>query len=319
MNNLEDLYVKGDISPRISNSVLKVILETPLIKNSSHRIASYCFLGVYSYLKINNKYDKFLISGFDIKKFIGYSEISKKIDYLIKDKGVLNELGFIESEKNPFEDSGKNGKIKIAHILDEMEDCHTFNLKLFFECMKSEKLNLGSFFVANYLKEFDMEFKYGEWGSLRFISNLLKIPKSTVSLYLNSLYDENIIEKENVSLKENTHEMTVWLRGKLNDWKRDSLNFHSNKCFVSGLTDNLDVHHLIPFNSIRNYIFEKLEISYKPINEYTVEELSVIEKHLLDYHKLTIGVPLTKEVHKKFHMEYGYFATLENLLDFKDK
>jgi hypothetical protein len=51
---LENIYEKGDISPRISNLVLEQIMSTDQINGSQAKVFAYCYLGVASYLFINN-------------------------------------------------------------------------------------------------------------------------------------------------------------------------------------------------------------------------------------------------------------------------
>lgn len=313
---LQNLYVTGDISPRICNDVLQVIIDTDKIKSSPQKVFAYCYLGLISYLTTNQKYKLYDVKVQEIKRYLGYSELNKKVDYIIKKNGVLEELGFIKDEPNPYEGKTKN-RIKIPMILDEMMDCHTFNLNLFFKCLENDKLGTIGFFIANYIKEFNDDYVYGVRGSVNYLSNILNIPRSTVGNYLDELSNNNLINKNKIRSHDTLSEMSIYFRGKLNNWKNDSLEFHNKKCFISGKKDNLVIHHLIPFNQIRDYVLNKLDLEDKPMDQFTTEELNIIENKLLDYHELSIGVPLNEKIHKQFHLQYGSSTTLEDLLEFK--
>jgi hypothetical protein len=313
---LQNIYEKGDCSPRICNDVLQVILETEKIKSSPQKIFAYCYLGLISYLNINQKYKQHDIQVYEIKRYLGYAEQNKKLDYIIKKNGVLNELGFIKDEPNPFKRNKRN-RVKIPLILDEMRDCHTFNLSLFFKCLENSELGTMGFFIANYVKEFDNDYVYGVRGSVNYLSRVLNISKNTVTNYLNELSNNNLINSNKIRNHETLAEMSLYFRSKLIKWRNDSLDFYGNKCFVSGEKDNIVVHHLIPFNQIRDYVLNQLDLQDKPMNQFTSDELDLIECKILDYHQLSLGVPLNEKIHKQFHMKYGSNTTLENLLEFK--
>jgi hypothetical protein len=313
---LQNIYEKGDCSPRICNDVLQVILETDKIKSSPQKIFAYCYLGLISYLNINQKYKQHDIQVYEIKRYLGYAEQNKKLDYIIKKNGVLNELGFIKDEPNPFKRNKRN-RVKIPLILDEMRDCHTFNLSLFFKCLENSELGTMGFFIANYVKEFDNDYVYGVRGSVNYLSRVLNISKNTVTNYLNELSNNNLINSNKIRNHETLAEMSLYFRSKLIKWRNDSLDFYGNKCFVSGEKDNIVVHHLIPFNQIRDYVLNQLDLQDKPMDQFTSDELDLIEGKILDYHELSLGVPLNEKIHKQFHMQYGSNTTLENLLEFK--
>jgi hypothetical protein len=285
---LQNIYEKGDCSPRICNDVLQVILETDKIKSSPQKIFAYCYLGLISYLNINQKYKQHDIQVYEIKRYLGYAEQNKKLDYIIKKNGVLNELGFIKDEPNPFKRNKRN-RVKIPLILDEMRDCHTFNLSLFFKCLENSELGTMGFFIANYVKEFDNDYVYGVRGSVNYLSRVLNISKNTVTNYLNELSNNNLINSNKIRNHETLAEMSLYFRSKLIKWRNDSLDFYGNKCFVSGEKDNIVVHHLIPFNQIRDYVLNQLDLQDKPMDQFTSDELDLIEGKILDYHELSLG------------------------------
>jgi hypothetical protein len=315
---IQNIYQKGDISPRICNDVFQVIIDSDKIKSSPQKVFAYCYLGLISYLTINQKYKQHDIKVQEIKKYLGYSELNKKVDYIIKKNGVLEELGLIKDEPNPFEGKTKN-RVKIPLVLDEMQECHTFNLNLFFKCLENNELGTTGFFIANYVKEFDNEYVYGVRGSVNYLSRVLNMSKNTVTTYLNKLSNNNLINSNKIRSHDTLTEMSLYFRSKLNKWKNDSLEFYGNKCFVSGKKDNLIIHHLIPFNKIRDYVLNQIDLQDKPMNQFTSDELALIESKILDYHQLSLGIPLNEKIHKQFHLQYGHNSSLEDLLEFKDQ
>lgn len=316
IEKLKDLYVTGDISPRISNEVLEDILNTNDLKNASHRIVAYVVLGVVSYLHINGKYDQYIISTKDIKKFIGYNPDNKKIDYILKKNGFLHNRGYI-FEKRETLSKKKNNKIRIPNVLDEMKECHTFNLSLFFKCMDSPQLGIKAFVIINYIKEIEREFKYGRHGDIKKLTYKIPLNHHTMTYNLKALYDEGMINKEEVQEREIDFPLNLHLRGKLWWWRDIAKQVHEEKCFISGKTSNLIIHHVISFSQIRDFVFNFHSVEYKKLEDYNEQELDLVNSMIADYHRLATGVPLEKEIHRQFHMKYGSNATMENLLEFK--
>ena len=97
------------------------------------------------------------------------------------------------------------------------------------------------------------------------------------------------------------------LRYSLNDWISFTLKKFGYTCFLAGKKDNLEVHHIISFNTIVEIIANEMNIDiYKNISNYPKEILNELEKRVLDYHfNNDIGVVLNYEVHKDFHRIYG--------------
>lgn len=313
---MKDLYVTGDISPRISNEVLEDILNTNDLKNASHRMIAYAVLGVASYLYVNGKYDHHIVSTKDIKKFIGYNQENRTIDYIIKKNGFLHSRGYI-TEKRDRLSKKKNNKIRIPCVLDEMKDCHTFNLSIFFKCMDDSQLGLKAFVIVNYIKEIDKDFKYGRHGDIKKLTYKIPLAHQTLTTNLKSLYDKGLINKEEVQDREIDFPLILHLRGKLWWWRNIANQIHGERCFISGKRTNLVIHHVISFSQIRDFVFNFLNVEYKKLEDYSESELNTVNNLIADYHKLATGVPLEKEIHKQFHMKYGSNATLENLLEFK--
>ena len=96
------------------------------------------------------------------------------------------------------------------------------------------------------------------------------------------------------------------LRGMINKWKKDSMNFCNYKCVVTGEKFN-DLHHLHPFRDIIIETFANLGLEIKQsINDYTSTEKEMIRNELLRLHDLYgYGACLNGKVHALFHAVYG--------------
>lgn len=115
------------------------------------------------------------------------------------------------------------------------------------------------------------------------------------------------------------------LRNSLVKWKSEILSKHNQKCFVSGRTENLIIHHIRPFNEIRDEVLKELGFDAYfrrkewTFDDFTDEEINLIKFKIKEKHTLDLGVPLTEELHKEFHNSYGMKTDFEDLLDFKRK
>ncbi|HIH62772.1 MAG TPA: hypothetical protein HA283_00595 [Nanoarchaeota archaeon] len=98
-----------------------------------------------------------------------------------------------------------------------------------------------------------------------------------------------------------------YLRCKINSWKIDSLKKYNYKCAISGQNEQLEIHHIYPFNKIINDTLIELNLVLKyQISDYSKEELKLIEEKCLELHyKNGLGIPLLPELHKSLHMLFG--------------
>ncbi|MMZ63915.1 hypothetical protein D1872_262040 [compost metagenome] len=117
-------------------------------------------------------------------------------------------------------------------------------------------------------------------------------------------------------------ELNNFLRTHLDEWKKKTLEEYDYSCFVSGIKGgNFEIHHVKPFNVIRNEVLEELEVPiYDTIGKYDSVVLKEILERVLEEHDQNLGVPLMPEIHKIFHKEYGFddTVTFRDLLEFKD-
>lgn len=123
--------------------------------------------------------------------------------------------------------------------------------------------------------------------------------------------------KSDNNSKENHHNwkggitpLSVYLRQviKLSDWQKSSFAKYNGQCIITGIKNtNIHLHHLYGFNKILLETVESLNLDFRDsIKLYSDEELKLLEDKCLELHyKYGLGVPLTEEMHEKFHKTYG--------------
>lgn len=113
--------------------------------------------------------------------------------------------------------------------------------------------------------------------------------------------------------------LTRWARGRIDEWRKDSLKFHNYKCMISGSSENLIIHHIYPFHLILKETLKELDLPVKvTISEYTEDELISIKDLMLKKHyDYGIGACLTEELHNQFHSKYSrHYFTEEDFYEF---
>ena len=208
-------------------------------KGSSHVAFAYSFYYLICYLYRYTKYSDPNIYIKSIKEILGYNRDNKKIDYLIKNNGVLDELGltysstdypitwsFVDGELEFFMlsqmdtdfkqiiNKGRNTKIKVPvkaihrngdiEILDgtfyEIEYTHEIPFVIFSLCMKNKELGCNGFYLYGYLKyRCDKFIEYN--SSLERIGNEIGMSKNTVDKYLTNLCQFGIIKRKDNKCK----------------------------------------------------------------------------------------------------------------------
>jgi hypothetical protein len=127
--------------------------------------------------------------------------------------------------------------------------------------------------------------------------------------------------------RENSHfwkggvtELNNYLRQLLDTWKKVSFETHEYKCFVTGLKGDVEVHHIIPHNIIRDRLLQELGFPvHEHISSYTSEQLIELADKWIDYHNRNLGIPLLRVVHQLFHSLYGHDTTYEDLIEFRER
>lgn len=99
------------------------------------------------------------------------------------------------------------------------------------------------------------------------------------------------------------------LRYSLRNWKTAVSETYGNRCPVTGETENLTIHHLVSFTSIVEEICNELGIPnhlYGRIKDYeNYSDFDKLRTTIVERHKMTDGILISKSVHKQFHALYG--------------
>lgn len=120
------------------------------------------------------------------------------------------------------------------------------------------------------------------------------------------LYRQNADDKSYPNLSK-------YLRGQNQKWKKDSMNVCQYQCVLTG-SKNFEIHHLYGVSNIINDIFNEYP-NYKDLNfdDYTEEDLNfLLGKFLEKQNQFPLGVCVEKRLHILFHSLYGqYYNTPE--------
>lgn len=114
------------------------------------------------------------------------------------------------------------------------------------------------------------------------------------------------------------HKLNKFLRREVNKsgWVK-----RARKCYITGSTNNLRVHHDgMSFSKISETAFKNLNIKYKgEFTEcYSTTELILIKNEVLRLHKLYAKpITLTEDIHNELHRVYGTHVSHEQLEEFK--
>jgi hypothetical protein len=196
-------------------------------KGSSHVAFAYSYYYLICWLYRYAKYGEVTIDVKMIKGILGYNAANKKLDYLIKKGGLLDELGLTYTSNDypllwTFEDGdlefmmlsdfdedvrklyqkGKNYKIKVPvkalnrngenGTFYDIGYTHEMGFDLFVKCMESD-LGCSGFYLYGYLK-YRCD-KFGEYNSsLEKLGEEIGMSKNTVDKYLTRLCEEGLVE-----------------------------------------------------------------------------------------------------------------------------
>lgn len=145
-------------------------------------------------------------------------------------------------------------------------------------------------------------------------------------LNLNNKNEDQLIEEiinlmGTLSINNETSLPTVIRSSKcIQNWRQNVLAKYRYKCALSGVSGNLEVHHLYSFNLILKECLEELHLDNKNLYEITIDELSSIRTLIDKRHTIGLGIPLTKELHRLFHSIYGNRVNTEQqFLEFKNR
>jgi hypothetical protein len=205
-------------------------------KVSSHTAFAYTYYYLVCWLYRYTKYGELNIDVKLIKEILGYNATNKKLDYLIKKNGLLDEIGLTETSTDypllwTFEDGelefmmlsdfdedirklyqkqkGNNYKVKVPikglsrngenGTFYDIGYTHEMTFDLFAQCMESE-LGCSGFYLYGYLKYRCDKFK--EYCiSMERLGEEVGMSKNTVDKYLTMLCVNGLVEYKNNSCK----------------------------------------------------------------------------------------------------------------------
>ena len=198
-------------------------------KGSSHVAFAYSYYYLICWLYRYAKYGELHIDVKLIKEILGYNATNKKLDYLIKKGGLLDEIGLTETStdypllwtfenedleftmlsdfddeirKYYYQQKGKNYKVKIPvkalsrngenGTFYDIGYTHEMGFDTFVTCMESE-LGCSGFYLFGYLK-YRCD-KFGEYTvPLDRLGEEVGMSKNTVDKYLTLLCNEGLVE-----------------------------------------------------------------------------------------------------------------------------
>lgn len=132
---------------------------------------------------------------------------------------------------------------------------------------------------------------------------MLNISKSTTQKYVELISENKLINFRNYH--GGLFEISRYMRGCLAEWRRDILAKHGNRCFITGRTDKLIIHHVTPFSDIRDMVLKITGLRVKRFDEYSKNELEELKEVVLMLHQKIEGVVLNESIHTLFHQYYG--------------
>lgn len=94
------------------------------------------------------------------------------------------------------------------------------------------------------------------------------------------------------------------------------VNLFNEKCFLTGKTDQLEIHHLTPLNAIIKNVLVEFDNNIDLL--YENNNIKLFDDKILNIHAQNdICVILNKDIHSLFHKLYGYTnCTKEDFFEF---
>lgn len=173
--------------------------------------------------------------------------------------------------------------------------------------LRAAKLNINSY---NHSVWTDEQIKYiiDNWEILpdEIIGKNINKTKNAVKRKRNLLglhrQEKSACNYENIS---------KYIRGKIWDWKKESMINCDYKCVITG-SKNFEIHHIYPVNKILRDVYNKYKIEQKEFKDYTEEELSnIVSLFCIEQGKHLLGECVRKDLHELFHKLYGQYNTTQ--------
>ena len=97
-----------------------------------------------------------------------------------------------------------------------------------------------------------------------------------------------------------------FLRGKLHQWKIDSMEQCGYKCIITG-DKNFDIHHIVSFNIIVDQFIKDYNIDPEidVNNKNDPQVLKLINDFINEHNKYPLGICLREDIHALYHSMYG--------------
>lgn len=118
-------------------------------------------------------------------------------------------------------------------------------------------------------------------------------------------------------------------RNRLSGWRKDVLSHYGHRCAITGIKDNVVVHHINPFSDIfyntlrlyeQKYGFVRKDRMQDCINRNGNELVESFLSAVSNNHKIGHGVVLEAKIHDLFHTIYGtYYFTRDDYWEFVDR
>lgn len=101
-------------------------------------------------------------------------------------------------------------------------------------------------------------------------------------------------------------DLNKYLRGQIQKWKNDSMEYCNYKCILTGSSD-FQIHHVYSFNQIITDLFNSnSNLPKKEFKEYTENELcKITNEFILEQNKHPLGVCIRPDLHELYHGIYG--------------
>lgn len=115
--------------------------------------------------------------------------------------------------------------------------------------------------------------------------------------------------ENNSSWKGGLTSLSSYVRNNLTDWWDESAKTTNFKCAVTGLSGDIEVHHLKKtFNEILLEALSNLELNVVESRGQLsdLQALNVLSEVSRLHWVYGLGLPLNKSIHKAFHVRYGF-------------
>ena len=236
-----------------------------------------------------------------------YSKYIQQQENSITKKDCCDECKQLKTKESVLLKYGVERNTQIPEVKDKMSEARRLDIEI-----------VRKAFMANNLTIVESMFNYiNDRSLIYFICN--KHPEEGIQ---NTYY--MILQQGGCGCKkcryekitgENCHlwkggitNLSNFLRGKIREWKFNSLKKYNFKCALTNLNDNsLVIHHLYSFSKILEEVIENTNVPiYEDVSLYSEDELNILINECVRLHnKYGVGIPVLKCLHNIFHAQIG--------------